>query len=84
MGDRHEMALAFGLRGLRVDGLTRMIRSVLSRRLMNLNGPSPFVTNRACPAPLDAIFPLAAINAAAKCRLAYLILWVSREQRVRE
>jgi len=51
---------------------------------MKFNGPSQFVTNGACPAPLDAIVRLTAIKAAAKYRLAHLILWVSREQRVRE
>jgi hypothetical protein len=67
-----------------IDGLTGMIRPVLSRRLMNFNGPSQIVTNGACPAPLDAIVHLAAIKAADKCRLAHLFIWVSREQRVRE
>ena len=61
-----------------------MIRPVLSRRPMNFNGPSQIVTNGACPAPLDAIVHLVAIKVAAKCPLAHLILWVSREQRVRE
>jgi len=51
--------------------------------LMNSNGSSQFVTNGACLAPLDAIVRLAAINDT-KCPLAHLILWVSREQRVRE
>jgi len=69
---------------LRDDSLTGMIRSVLSRRQMNFNGPSQFVTNGACPAPLDAILHLAAIKTAAKYRLANLFIWVSREQRGRE
>jgi len=61
-----------------------MIRSVLSRRPMNFNGPSQSVTNGAYPAPLDAIVHLAAIKTAAKYRLANLFIWVSREQRGRE
>jgi hypothetical protein len=67
-----------------IDRLTGMFRPVLSRRLMKFNGPSPIVTNGACPAPRDAVVHFAAIKAAAKFRLAHLILWVSREQRVRE
>jgi hypothetical protein len=68
----------------RANVLTGMIRSVLSRRQMNFNGPSQIVTNGACPAPLDAIVHLAAIKTVAKCRLANLFIWVSREQRGRE
>ena len=61
-----------------------MTRSVISRRLMKLNGLSQTMTFGARPAPLGAIVPVAAIKAVTMRSLVHLILWVSLEQRVQE
>jgi hypothetical protein len=51
---------------------------------MKLNGPEQIMMTGAYPAPTGAIISLAAIKAVAMRALAHLIIWVSREQRVRE
>ena len=69
---------------LPADVLTPMIRPVLSRHLMNSNGPSHSVTNGASAAPQGAIVPLPAIKAVALRPLSHLMIWVGPEQCVRE
>jgi hypothetical protein len=65
------------------DSLTGLLCSILSRRLMHLDGTSSIVTHDVRPTSFDAAFS-AAIKVIAAPALAHLILWVSGERGARE